>query len=239
VKRRKKDGWNPIPHIESSAARWAQSIGAIRTGVRLPLDKVPSDPATEEAYSRGLERGWKAYTTWKAGSGMAVEAWIDAAIFGQDSADCFDTPLTMSKGIVFDYLRAARSSTEVYEQRTLFEELGHDPVDFDTISQAGAIAVTDHGPDGTEADDDGAGDELDEDHHPAVDDVVAGRLFFTDDLDEVEKWVWWLKYAGFPNAEVVDRLPAGMLGDVADPENKVSKVYRRAKDKASRFWSAP
>ena len=230
---------NTILQILNSAARRARQIGAARTGCWVDLDKVPTDPVTCDAFSRAVERGWKAFMTWKPDRGMTLEAWIDAQLYGHASVDFFDHPLSMSKTIVYDLLRAIGSGLGEYEQRSLFEEMGHDPLDFDTIQMVGRAESRDYGPDEYEEDSYDSYDSPDQSSSSAIEDEAIGRLFLTDDLDEAEKWVWHLRQAGFSNAEIVARIPAELLGDVADPVNKVTKIYRRAKDKAARFWQLP
>ena len=179
---------------------------------------------------------------------MAVEAFIDARIYGGDSKDFYDHPLSMGKRTVLDYLAALRCSGDTGDQRVAFEAMGHHPLDFDTISRC----ATDHY--GTTQLPDDFDDSDEEDQPvplgsadfttPTVEDTVQMRLFLTEDLNEVEQWVWWLKYAGYTNAEVADRVPWDVLlasdyaadylrtGDVAV---KVSRIHSRAAAKAEKF----
>ena len=239
-------------HITRSAKRLARRLGGRRTQVWVPLDKVPVDPITADAYQRACERGvkaWRSHDPDREGA-MALEAYIDARIYGGDSKDFFEHPLSMGKRTVFDFLAAMRSSTDTKDQRAAFKAMGHHPLDFDTIlhcaqdhygSQSGyADDAVDANPDDDEDEKPGPVDT----RTPSVEDAVQLRLFTTDDLNEVEGWVWWLKFAGFTNAQVADRVPWDVLvasgyeadylrtGDVAV---KVSRLHAKAVAKAQDF----
>ncbi len=238
-------------HITKSAKRLARRYGARRTQVWVDLDKVPEDPITADAYQRACERGVKAWRTHDPGheAAMALEAYIDARIFGGDGKDFYDHPLSMGKRTVLDFLAALRSSDDTKKQRSAFEEMGHHPLEFDTILRSaqdhyGTLPHPDHAYD-TDPDDEAAEASGPIDTRtPAVEDAVQLRLFITEDLTEVEQWVWWLRYAGFTNAEVADRVPWDVLvasdysadylqtGDVAV---KVSRIHSKAVAKAQDF----
>ena len=238
-------------HITRSAKRLARRLGGRRTQVWVPLDKVPVDPITADAYQRACERGvkaWRSHDPERPGA-MALEAYIDARIYGGDDKTFYDHPMSMGKQTIFDFLAAMRSSTDPDEQRAAFKKMGHHPLDFDTIlhcaqdhygAQQGSCDSYESNPDDEPEEAPGPVDT----RTPSVEDSVQLRLFTTDDLTEVEGWVWWLKFAGFTNAQVADRVPWDVLvasgyeadylrtGDVAV---KVSRLHSKAVAKAQDF----
>ncbi len=234
-------------HILRSATRRARKLGAKKTTVWVDRWKVPKDPITNDAFQRACERGlaaWKEHDPDREGA-MPLLHYIDAAIFGRDSRDFFDTPLTVGKNVILDYLKAARSSPEVYEQRTIFEELGHDPLDYDTISAAGALQVTSSGPDDFEPDDF-------EDDIP--DSTEVGSTAFNLDIEamltfqsctQLESWCIWLRF--FPQVtakQFGDLVPDDVLvGDgyapdylrTGDVDSKVSRIVGPALKRLKKF----
>ena len=247
-------------HIVDSATKRARQLGAIRTSIWVDRDKVPKDPITNDAFQRACERGlaaWKNHDPHakdpRTGlpSSMPLLHYIDAAIFGHDSKDFFETPLSIGKNVILDFLKAARSSPEVYEQRTLFEELGHDPLDFDTICTAGAPPLPPGPPSGS---DDFEPDDFEGEPFDIPDSTEVGSTAFDLDIEamlafescsRLESACIWLRY--FPRvtaAQFGDLVPDDLLVDdgyapdylrTGDVDCKVSRIIGPALKRLKKF----
>ena len=239
--------FDPESFIDQRCRDYASRRHYSRTGEWVPPEAIcgPYDKAgvpTYDLYGSAWLRAWQAYLRYDAtrDNATSVEAFIGWHIFGRLADDFFDAPIFVPKGTALAYLDAVDSSLDANEQRQAWLDAGRKGTDFDHITSLLYEVFRTPGDeqrhDQRPASDAERGDSLSDPVAPPPDFEVEQRLFVTDDLNELERWVWRLRQEGWSNAEVAERIPVDLLGDVADPANKVSKTYSIAKAKAQRFW---
>lgn len=194
-----------------------------------------------DIYADAWVRGWRAYLRYDAArdGGISREAFIGWHIYHQLPDDFFAAPVFVPKNAGLAFLDARASSIDPAGQRQAWVDSGRSGVDFDQINSL--LASANRKP-STTTNDTGLTPseyELRKDEEATVlpDDFdVEGVLFSEEFLTEVERRVWTFHRAGFSHVEIGGFIPADLLGHVADPGNKVDKIWAGIKAKARDFW---
>jgi len=231
---------DPAPLIINTAAQFASTTGKRRFGVYERPEDICSPARWDEPnnpildiFGNGVERGFRAHLTYDPDRHNAVsyEAYISWHVYHEIGRDFFDAAVFVPKNAALDYLRAVGLNHEPVDQRKAWVDMGHDGLDFDTITtlvndqistSAGPTPASDSDPEDDDEEPDNA------DRH-CFEDEVDARLFLDEALEGLEWWVWWLDHYGIPQTEWADHIPADFIDGISHLPSFFSRALKRAR----------
>ena len=233
-----------VEEFEDRVRHRVQRLTAARTGARIPFNRVHLDPRSCDTYQRLMLVVIKAAMEHDPAAGMEFEPWITWRLFHTDAdASFFEGPLTVPYATAMDYLSAKNSSEDPEEQRDHWEDLGRDPLDFDTIRSSLEVQNWSPPTQGRFKGDDSASEnELADTNvvpspEPGPDAYTEAQLFLTNDLTEVEALAWkYHEMFGYTFEKIGrDLLPAHLFDNSGTVKHRVRRIWLRAKAKAEDF----